>query len=119
MKLLLTLILTIFLFNGCSQKVPDLDIEAPKEPEYVYVYKKMPLLKNKPKINSYIKKYNLFKKDHPTEKDMYIVKKKDLVNASESTQALRKIVYRQDRDIKFYRYQNIKFNKLQKQKGTK
>ena len=113
LNLLLTLILTIFLFNGCSQKAPELPEEETK-PTYVYVYKKMPVLKNRPTIDTTVEKFNLYKKDHPTLTDMYIVNKEDLINASVNNKSLRKIVFKQSRDIRFYNYQNNKFNTLNK-----
>ncbi len=116
MKLLLTLSLTIFLFNGCGQVAPEIKEPVPCKPTYVHVYKKMPVLKNRANINTEVKKFNLYKEDHPEYTDMYIVSKDDLIQASKNAQSFRKIIFTQNKHIGFYKYQNTKFNNLNKGK---
>ena len=112
MKLLLTLIIITFLFNGCEKVQPTPALE----PEKIYVEKSQPVLKNLKRINSKVPQIKLYKKDHPNEQDMYIVSKTDLIEASKNTQNLRKITHDLDYQVNFYIYQNNKFNNTNKDK---
>lgn len=109
MKLLLTLMLITFLFNSCDE--PEL------QEKIVYVYKKQPNMKNKPKRDTTVENFKLYKKDSE-DASMYLVNKKDLVKASKNMQKARKLIYILAKDARFYRYQNNKFNLLNKETNT-
>lgn len=103
--LTLTLIISLFSLTGCICETQE---------KLVYVNKKQPYLKNRPKRDTKIEPFMLFKKDSNIT-TMYLVDKKDLITASKSMQKARKIIYTLEKDSKFYRYQNNKTNVLNKE----
>jgi len=104
MRQLALLIVTIFLFNACSEP------EIIKIPEKVLVHTKIPLMKNLKIIDTEVPSFNLSITDYNN--TSYLIQKEELILASKTSQLLRFKIWQQDKDLKFYRYQNDKLNEF-------
>ena len=102
----LILLMTIFLFNACAEP------EIVKVPEKILVKTKIPTMKNLKIIDTEVPAFNLKREDHNA--THYLVLKEELILASKTSQLLRFKLWQQDKDLKFYRYQNDKLNEFAK-----
>lgn len=110
---LITLMLIAFLFSGSltgCYRQPHPEVILP--PEHVYIESATVTLRNKKRINISVPSFELPKLENPNDRATFIVQKQDVKKASNNNVSLRRIIYLQDRDIKFYVYQNNKVNKI-------
>lgn len=106
-KLLLMLMPLIFLFNACTI------CPEPKD-KLVYINKKPKKLRILPDIDASVPEFSLYKEDFNASKEyknVYVVDKTQLFLASKNTQVLRFKVNQLHKQVKIYKYQNIKINK--------